>query len=193
VRFTGLASATKTCFEFAGVSPRGKASARERRTRGAGPLIALLCLLFVGCAGASQHKVFLQETPLASPFIRGTVRNAATGDPISGASILLQIGDAVEEATTDGGGRFELGCPTQASSGIHVLLRHGSSSVARAIEVLPGEGVEMNFWLDPDRPCAQIEFWKRASVPSTRPRNERVVGFVGACGDKEENDGQYRR
>jgi hypothetical protein len=182
-RPAGLVSARKTCFEYAGVSDGGQAFARQARRTGAGPLLALLLLL--GCAGASQNRVFLQETPLASPFIRGTVRHAVTGDPIAGASILLEIGDTVEEATTDTRGHYEIGCPEEASSGIHVLVRHGSSSVTRGIEVLPGEGVELNFWLDPDRPCESVQFWKRASVPSTRPRNERVVGHVGACGDKE--------
>jgi hypothetical protein len=150
---------------------------------GAGPSVALLCML--GCAGASKHSVFLQETPLASPFIRGMVRNAATGEPIAGAGVLLQLGDEIEEATTNPSGHYQLGCPEEASRGIHVLLRHGSSSVTRSIEVLPGEGVELNFWLDPERPCESVQFWKRASVPSTRPRNERVVGFVGPCGHKE--------
>jgi len=147
--------------------------------------MALLCMLLGGCAGASQHSVFLQETPLASPFVRGTVRNAATGEPIAGVQVLLQLGDDVEEATTDPGGHYELGCSVEASRGIHVLLQHGSSSVTRSIEVLPGEGVELNFWIDPEKPCAKVQFWKRASIPSTRPRNERVVGYFGPCGDKE--------
>ncbi len=99
-------------------------------------------------AVVAEVEVSDQDTPA----VVGVVHDAATGEAIAGALLVLQcagVDNKTRETTTDANGRYAFTQLPPGKYSLHVLF--GQANVSKTFVLAPDKAFRVNFSIDPDR------------------------------------------
>ena len=153
---------------------------RVRRLKSHPLLVGMACLMTCGCGGSSPSSTAPSPSPAPAPVTRtlsGTVTDAATDQPITGAAVSINDGPNAGRATaSNASGAYSLsglnqgGFTARAFALCYVVLEQG---------VTLAQDTQVNFVLQPlptppSAAFSQIDLREGTGVTATQGRTLRV-------------------